>query len=103
MRPMIVSLPTLLPLPVLRGLDARERGIIHRDLKPANIKIPMTWQLAKCPESGTIELHARSFTPGSGGGQPAIGPRVPVSSGGACLPRGAMVVRSSSSPRTVIS
>ncbi len=90
MRPMIVSLPTLLPLPVLRGLDARERGIIHRDLKPANIKIRADGTVKVqdlSDESGTIELHARSFTPGSGGGQPAIGPRVPVSSGGACLPR----------------
>jgi eukaryotic-like serine/threonine-protein kinase len=45
------------------------------------------WIAYLSDESGTIELYARSFTPASGDGQPAIGPRVPVSSGGASMPR----------------
>jgi hypothetical protein len=45
------------------------------------------WIAYLSDESGTVELYARSFAPAAGGGQPAIGPRVPVSSGGASMPR----------------
>jgi Tol biopolymer transport system component len=45
------------------------------------------WIAYLSDESGSIELYARSFTPASGAGQPVIGSRVPVSSGGASMPR----------------
>ena len=45
------------------------------------------WIAYLSDESGVVELYARSFIPAAGGGQPTIGPRVPVSSGGANMPR----------------
>jgi Tol biopolymer transport system component len=45
------------------------------------------WIAYLSDESGVVELYARSFTPAAGGGQPAIGLRVPVSSRGASMPR----------------
>jgi Tol biopolymer transport system component len=45
------------------------------------------WIAYLSDESGVVELYARSFTPAVGADQPAIGLRVPVSSGGASMPR----------------
>jgi eukaryotic-like serine/threonine-protein kinase len=45
------------------------------------------WIAYLSDESGAVELYARSFSPAVGGGPPAIGPRVPVSSHGANMPR----------------
>jgi Tol biopolymer transport system component len=45
------------------------------------------WIAYLSDESGSVELYARSFTPGVDAGQPAIGVRVPVSSHGAGMPR----------------
>jgi serine/threonine protein kinase/Tol biopolymer transport system component len=45
------------------------------------------WIAYLSDESGAVELYARSFTPAAGAGQTAVGPRVPVSSRGASMPR----------------
>jgi Tol biopolymer transport system component len=45
------------------------------------------WIAYLSDESGVVELYARSFTPAVGADQPSIGLRVPVSSGGASMPR----------------
>lgn len=66
------------PLPFLTS-PAREFG--------ARFSPDGRWIAYLSDESGAVELYARSFTPAAGAGQPAIGPRVPVSSRGASMPR----------------
>ena len=45
------------------------------------------WVAYLSDEAGTVELYARSFTPASGSEKAVIGPRIPVSTAGANVPR----------------